>query len=171
MRQTKLGATQPKALLVVPAVAADTCAKELFRIVPLCPLLRRFCFHFIYGGQLKPSKNMHKGSTKVSFFGHVASSLKLSTSERLKMTTKATLSNWILWRSLNNSIFGASPHLAWRVAFSIIVLPISHISPPGQGGRRRDVRRSISTDVCRLDVMASQTRTCSRRCSCPALVA
>ena len=74
MRQTKLGPTQPQALLVVPAVAADTCAKELFRIVPFCPLLRRFCFHFIYGGQLKPSKNMCRGSTKVSFFGHVASS-------------------------------------------------------------------------------------------------
>ena len=107
-------------------------------------------------------------------FGSVqplASSLKLSTSERLKMTTKATLSNWILWRSLNNSIFGANPHLAQRVAFFTIVLPISHISPPGQGGRRRDAQRSISIGVCRLDVTASQTRTCSRRCSCPALVA
>ena len=134
------------------------------RVIPHCPLVRRllgrFCFHFIYGGSC--------GLQRTFLW---TSNLKLSTSESLKMTTKASLSNWILWRSLNNSIFGPSPHLAWRVAFSTIVLPISHMSPPGQAGRRRDVRRSTSTGVCRLGGTASQTRTCSRRCSCLALAA
>ena len=146
----------------MPAVAGDTCAKELFRIVPCAAPAGPLLFPLYIWRQLWPSKNMSKGFRKVCLRPFLwTSNLKL-----FKMTTKASLSNWILWRSLNKSIFGASPHLAWRVAFSTIVLPISHMSPPGQAGRRRDVRRSISTGVCRLDGTASQTRTCSRRCSC-----
>ena len=42
---------------------------------------------------------------------------------------------------------------------------------PGQVGRRRGAPHNTSKGVCRLAVMASRTRTCSRRCSCPALAA
>ena len=136
------------------------------RVIPHCPLCGACWAAFVSTLYMEPA-----GALVCLRPFLWTSNLKLSTSESLKMTTKASLSNWILWRSLNNSIFGPSPHLAWRVAFSTIVLPISHMSPPGQAGRRRDVRRSISTGVCRLGGTASQSRTCSRRCSCPALVA
>ena len=53
---------QTKAVLVVPAVAGDTCAKELFRIVPLCwrRLLGRFCFQFIWGGAIAFQEHVQK---------------------------------------------------------------------------------------------------------------
>ena len=80
---------QTKAVLVVPAVAGDTCAKELFRIVPLCwRRLLAACWDafvsILYGGSYSLLRTCTKGPVQcasVHSLGYVSSNIKLESKQ------------------------------------------------------------------------------------------